>query len=314
MRISFIIAGLLCLSATGVAHAATLEFPDLGLSSSPHEVRTWAQEHGFTSAHPAEPDQEAYQDEFADGQRESVSFVPGRQGLEMLKFEQTGVLEGAPTLRRKVYERFGKPEKDQIVEGSTLRLTYTYDHSEPARRVFLLQPHYVSMYLMTEAYVARLDQTQARDEIVKEQAKQAAGRAARNAWLVPVLWIGGIFLGLAALIRVMPRAVRDPVTQLARSILNSLFELTQEVLTFLFYQASGFLLYGLFILSGLAVGAGAAEWGTSWWWTIPWIFGVVTTYKAHDEDFFPWAFVAIGFFAITMVGVFFQGSWTDSIK
>jgi hypothetical protein len=63
-----------------------------------------------------------------------------------------------------VYERFGKPEKDQILKGGTLRLIYSYEHSEPARRVFLLQPHNASMFLMTDAYVARLDRAQAQTE------------------------------------------------------------------------------------------------------------------------------------------------------
>jgi len=311
MRISFVVGGLVCLAAAGVARAATLEFPDLGLSSSPHEVRAWAQEHEFTSTNPAEPDQEAYQREFADGQRETVSFVPGRQGLDMLQFEQAGVLEGSPTLRRKVYERFGKPEKDQILKGGTLRLVYSYEHSEPARRVFLLQPHNASMFLMTDAYVARLDRVQAQTERVEQETKQAAGREARNAWLVPLLWIGGVLLGLTAFSKVMPPAVRDPVAKLVRSTLDMLFGITQEVLTFLFYQASGLLLYGMLLFSALAVGTGALEWGTSWWWAVPWVVGVVMTHKADDEDFLHWAYVAIAFYAMALAGVIFQGYMTN---
>ena len=311
MRISAIVGSLMWLVMGVAVHAATLDYPDFGLSSSPQEVRTWVRDHEFAPTKPAEPGQETYQREFANGQRETVSFVPGGQGLDMLRFEQIGVLEGASALRSKVYEQFGKPQKDQILKGGTLRLTYAYEHSEPARRIFLLQPHYVSLLLITEAYINRNNKAQARAERVEQETQQAAEREARNAWLIPLIWVGGILLGLFVLNKIVPRSPGNPVTRALRSVLNGLFGLTHDVLIFVLYQASGFLMYGMFLLSGLAAGAGALEWGTSWWWVLPILFGFVVMVKAHDdnEDFLPQAYVATAFFAVGLFGPIFQHSW-----
>lgn len=311
MRVFIKLSVLASLAVAGAAHAVTLEFPDLGLSSSPDDVRAWLKEHEFTAMTPEEPDQEAYQHEFPDGQRETVSFVAGENGLKMLRFDQAGVLELAPTLRKKLYDNIGKPDKDQILPGGTLRLIYPYEYSEPARRMFLIQPHYLSMIIMTEAYVDRVNSAAAEEERVEQETKQAAKREARRAWLVPMLWVTGIGLGLAAFIRFMPSAVSDPVSKVVRSGLEAAFGITGEVVTRLFYIATGLVLFGTLILSGLAVGSGALEWGTSWWWAVPWVFGAMLMLKADDEDNIGWAWVAIVFFAIALFGVMFQGTWSS---
>jgi len=307
----FIVNGLASLLAIVTAHAVTLNFPNFGLTSSPQAVRTWAQKQEFASTKPASGAQEAYQRRFANGQRHTVSFVAGRQGLDMLQFEQAGVLESAAGLRRKVYRQFGRPKHDQTLRGGALRLIYGYEHSEPARRVFIIRPHYVSMLLMTDAYVSRVNHMFDRAAHQARQKQQAAERAARNAWLLPLLWVGGILLGFAGLTIVTPRSPTNPAARLLRSGLDGLFGLTQDVAVFIYYQAAGFLLFGMFLLSALAVGSGGAEWGTSWWWGVPILFGVVSMYKAFDEDFHPWGWVAIGFYALALAGTIMQHSWTN---
>ncbi len=312
MRTCSLVAGL-ALSVACAAHADSLEFPDLGLSSSPQEVRAWAREHGFASAQSAEPGVETYQRELDNGQRERVGFVPGHPGLDALRFDHAGVPEVASVLRRKLYEQLGTPQKDQIISGGTLRLTYPYEYSEPARRMFLLRPHYVSMMLVTDAYVGRNNEAEARAERAKQEKQQAATRKARNAWLVPLIWIGGIALALLALNKVVPRSAGNPVARLMRRSLDGLFGLTHEVLMFVVYQASGFLMYGMFFLSTLTVVAGAAEWGTSWWWGVPLLFGAVMMFKAHDADegFLSQSYVATAFFAAALIGPMTQ-HWVDA--
>lgn len=300
MKLSVIIGGLVLLVAGETVPAATLDFPDLGLASSPNEVRAWARQHKFTAQHGAEPGQETYQRSVTNTQMEKLSFIAGSKGLQMLQFEQSGVLETAPLLRRKVYQRFGKPDKDQIINGGALRLIYPYKYNEPARRVFILQPHGLAMFLMTEAFVTGQQNSQARAEQVQRQERQAQAVTARNAWLVPILWAGGIILGLAVFIKVMPRAISDPV----RKLLGGMIGIIQDTLSFVFYQATGFVLYGMFLISGLAVGSGALEWGTSWWWALPVLFGFVTMVKGDTGEFIKWSYVAIVFYVIATVGVF----------
>jgi hypothetical protein len=286
-----------------------MEFPDLGLTSSPNDVRSWAGEHHFTRTSPAEPGAESYQRKFEDGHRELVSFLPGDSGLRKLQFDQIGVLELAPRLRKKAYDQFGKPGKDQILEGGTLRLIYPYGYTEPARRVFLLQPHFVSMILMTEAYVDEVNRAQAEVERAQEEQARAERRASRRAWLVPLFWVIGIGLALAAFVRVAPRSLSAPVKKLIDSTVDVVFEVISEVVWWVYNVIRVVLLYGLFGLSALSVGVGAAERGASWWWGAVWLAGAVMMFKAHEDEETRTEVIAMVLFAIAMLGVFVQGSW-----
>ena len=168
------------------------------------------------------------------------------------------------------------------------------------------------MMLITEAYITRNNQVQAKAERVEQEKKQAAEKEARNAWLIPLIWIGGILLGLTVLNKIVPRSPGNPLTRALRSTLNGLFRLTHDVVTFVLYQASGFLMYGMFLLSALAAGSGALEWGTSWWWGLPILFGFVVMVRAHDDDegdFLPQAYLATAFFAVGLFGPIVQHSW-----
>lgn len=299
---------LIGLMLGGIAMAATMEFPNLGLTSSPRDVRSWAGEHHFAQVRSTEAGAESYQRKFEDGHREVVSFLPGDRGLRMLKFDQIGVMELAPRLRKKAYDQFGKPDKDQIVEGRILRLTYPYDYTEPARRVFMFQPHFASMILMTEAFVGEANRAQAKVERAQAEQAQTEKRTSRRIWLLSLLAVIGISLSLATFVRVAPISISAPVKKLLDSTVGVVFEVISETFLFVYAGIRVVLLYGLFGLSALTVGAGAAEWGTSWWWGAAWFAGTVMMIKADGDNKLRTEVIAIVLFAIAMLGVFVQNA------
>lgn len=315
MKIRIATLTWLILTATAAVHAATLDFPDLGLSSTPADVRTWAKEHQFTPVTPTSPYDEVYQRDFTEGVplRHMLSFAAGQQGLKILAFDQFNILELPATLRRKIVQRFGKPSADQILPDKTLRITFPYPYREPARRIFLVGPRQLSMLLVTDAFFAQLkdetDKAEQAQREAQEKAQREAKLRARNAWLIPLLWVVGIGLGATILLWVLPRRARGVVLRGLEGLFGGLFGFVRDVFEQLFPIALGIVLLAMMILSALAVGSGALELGTSWWWGLAWLAGVAMVYKAHDEGSLRAALLALLMFGIALFGVFLQQSW-----
>jgi hypothetical protein len=308
------VAALTCsflLFCTTSASAITLELPDLDLSSTPSDVGTWASQHHFAPVLATPPYDATYQRTFTGGVplRHVVSFVTDAHGLKMLAFEQFNIPDTAAGLRRKIVERFGKPTADQILQDRTLRITYRYQDREPARRIFLAGPHRLTMLLMTDSYFARMKGETEETERAQQQAERDAKIAARDAWLVPLLWLVAIVVGGAALVRVLPGKARARVLDVLGGALGLLVGFIGEVAFQLLPIVMGIVLLALMILSALAVGAGAAEWGTSLWWGVFWLAGLAMVYKAHDEGSLQAAILAVVMFLIAFLGVILQQSW-----
>jgi hypothetical protein len=305
---------LVLLVATA-GQAATLDFPDLGLSSTADDARTWAREHQFEPAAPTSPYGESYRHEFTGGMplTHVLSFAASEQGLKILAFDQLNILEPPALLRRKIVQRFGTPSADQVLQDKTLRITFPYPYREPARRIFLVGPRQLSMLLVTDAFFAQLkgetDKAEQAQREAQEKAEIAAKSSARNAWLIPLLWVVGIGLGATVLLRALPRKARAVVLRGLEGLLGGLFGFVRDVFDQLFPIALGIVLLAMMILSALAVGSGALEWGTSWWWGFAWLAGVAMVYKAHDEGSLRAALLALLMFGVALFGVFVQQSW-----
>lgn len=321
MRVVAILACLwLSLLAAAPAGAAALDFPDLDLSSSPESVRAWAESHGFRSIAPTPPYDEAFELETTDGTsvRHVLSFVTDSRGLKMLSFEQYGILTAPSILRRDIVRRYGEPSADQIVGGTTLRITFPLPHTEPARRIFLIGSQQLSMLLVTDDFFAELQGETARQEQAEEAAKERAAETARqadiearNAWLVPLAWAAGIALGGFVLIQILPPTLRRPVVGVLGWAFGGLIEFGVGVFDQLFRVMLGIVTFGMMIVAGLAVGAGAVEWGTSWWWSLLWLSGFATLLKHDSVEGIGMrgALLALGLFVAATAGVFIQQFW-----
>jgi hypothetical protein len=320
MRFTFAVLFWVALVISAPAVASALDFPDLDLSSSLESVRSWAEEHQFKPVDPTAPYDEAFQLE-TKGEipaRRLLSVVADGHALKMLAFEQYGILTLPSILRREIVHRFGKPGSDQITGGKTLRITYPLAQPEAARRIFLIGDGQLSMLLVTDSFFARLKGETEEQERTEEAARQHAAEAARqaehdarDAWLVLLGWAAGIAIGGFVLIRLLPLKLRKPVVRVLGWAFGGLINFGIEVFDQIFPIVMGILIFAMMIFSGLAVGSGAVEWGTSWWWALFWVSGFAMLLKADSEDSMnaSRAFLTLGLFVAATAGVFIQHFW-----
>ena len=320
MRVTILACLWLSSLAAAPAGAAALDFPDLDLSSSPKSVRSWVESHEFKSIAPTPPYDQAFELRTTDGTpvRHVLSFVTDSRGLKMLSFEQYGILTASSILRRQIIRRYGKPSADQIVGGTTLRITFPLAHTEPARRIFLIGAQQLSMLLVTDGFFAELQGETKRQEQAEEAAKARAAETARqaeiearNAWLAPLAWAAGIALGGFVLIQILPPRLRRPVVRVLGWAFGGLIEFGVGVFDQIFRVMLGILTFGMMVFAGLAVGAGATEWGTSWWWGLFWISGFATLLKHQSVEGIDMrgVLLALALFVAATAGVFIQQLW-----
>jgi len=298
-------------------HAFTLDFPTLDLNSTADEVRHWAQENDFQPVTATPPMDEVYQKEFNGAGRHVLSFVEGSNGLKLLAYDQFGILNSTAAVRRNIVEQFGAPSADQILPGRTLRITYVLDDPPSARRIFLITVNSLSMMMATNAYFTELQKNTAAEEQAEQAAAQAAKEAAeaaesraaieaRNAWLIPLLWIVGVGLAWIVFLRLAPEPIRRPVVKVVGTAFGAVYGLVNEIFFQLFPIALGIALFGALVLSGLAVFVGPVELGTSWWWVLLWLAGLAMMYKSHDDGSMKTALLSLGFYIAGLCGVMLE--------
>jgi hypothetical protein len=174
------------------------------------------------------------------------------------------------------------------------------------------------MLLVTDAFFAQLqgetEQQERAEEAARQQAAETARQAeidARNAWLAPFVWATGIAIGAFVLIQLLPPRLRKPVVGALGWAFGGLIDFGIGVFDQLFRIMMGIVTFGMMIFSGLAVGAGATDWGTSWWWGVLWLSGFATLLN-HDSVegiSLKGAFIALGLFVATTLGVLLQHWW-----
>jgi len=163
---------------------------------------------------------------------------------------------------------------------------------------WLVQRSFVGVELTSNAYLASPE---------TEPASPGMDMwALISEWWIPVLYSLGIGLALFLVFRVLPagarRRTRDIIGAVLYPVLGALEFLGSRFFSLLF----SIILIPLFVISGCTAMVAATEQGTSWWWVLPWIAGVILAIESQDADEFRYVILANLVFAATLAGVFLQ--------
>lgn len=301
------VIGLLLLLSSP-AGAFTLVFPELDLTSKPSEIRAWTQKKQFQKIAATFPYNEAYERVVHPSLKQvhRISFTADNTVMEILSIDQINVLPTTAAMRAQIIKNFGQPDTDEIMPDKSLRITYLLPHSENARRVFLASPNRLTMSLVTDRFLAQLEGQVEQAESSAKKDKQQQQMITVKTWLLPLAWIVGLGAGGFVLVRILPRPLREPVSGFFSKVFGEIYAVVRDTFAWFFSMTFGLLLFGLWITSGLAVGAGALEMQTSWWWGVAWICGSAMVFRGQDENTMKSWYLAVFFFTIALLGPFAQ--------
>lgn len=297
----FLVATVIFSAAPAFCQGVPID-PSIGgldLQSSPAAVRKWAKSQGLKPAEATKKGQELFLLQSGRNGGKAVGFIPGKNGLNQLFYNYSGMVPAGPTVNA-IIARYGKPEKT-LYQGGFKKLFYRIENRKnPGIMVWAVRSNRVGVELLRDGYqVEAKTPTQAEPEI-------PAWKRLLVRWWRPALLGIVLFLGFFVAYKAAPKPVRRKIVHILDVILGPLLTavgfLGSRIVTFFL----AFITMPLMLFSACAVGAGALEKGTSWWWAIPWVIGAILMIESDDTDDFRYVILANICYVLAAVGVFFQ--------
>jgi hypothetical protein len=292
-----VLAALILLSPFTIATEPVLDLFGFNLESSEHELRTWLEREGFEPTSTSMPRASAFLRETPlAGQ--GIGFAPASEGLDMLFVNQSGITISPAEVISRLEAIYGQASERQPTERG-IRLTWELTPpSKSGQMTWLVQRRFVGVELTSNAYLAAPEAEPASEgfqvwTLISE-------------WWLPALYSLGCGVALLLVFRALPARARRYTRDIIGAVLYPVLGALEFLGTRFFALLFGIILIPLFVISGCTAMVAATEQGTSWWWVLPWIVGVILALESQDADEFRFVILANLVFAATLAGVFLQ--------
>ncbi len=293
----FVLSGLPLTGAAAVE--PVLDLGPIRLDASAQELRAWLSREGFQRTTSSNPDVEAYVRRLDPVAGQGVGFTPRGDRLDYVFFNQDGVRQPAEKTLSDIEEKYGAGDEPVTpARGFAQRIYRLDDGGVTGRMMWSVKRGFVGVELYADTYGSPA-----------ESALSAWAAERFRQWKLPLLFMAGAGLGLWLLLRSMPVRTREALADGLGTVLGPVLKLLEFFGSRVFALFFGLILVPLMVLSGCAVGAGASELGTSWWWAAAWIAGVILVFESQDSDEFRYVILADLVFVLTLAGVVLQMMW-----
>ena len=299
-RVAAVYIVLVLQSISAFAVEPALDLFGFDLETSEREIRAWVAREGFGPTSTSMPRVEAFvREDVLAGQ--GVGFAPAADGLDVLFVNQSGITLPVQETVRRLEALYGEPQ-ELVPTGRGYRIRYELGPpSKPGQMVWLVQRSFVGVELTSNAYLAAPNEEPSPRYDWLDNAM-----ALFSQWRMSILYSLGGGIALLVLSRLLPAGARASIG----SVLGAVLEPALRSLGFLgsrfFALVFGILLIPSFVISGCTAMAAASEQGTSWFWVVPWVIGVILTIESRDEDEFRYVILAELLFVATFAGVFLE--------
>lgn len=300
IRLSAVFAVLVLQSISAFAVEPALDLFGFDLETSEREIRTWIEREGFEPTSTSMPRVEAFvREDVLAGQ--GIGFAPADIGLDVLFVNQNGITLPVQETIERLEALYGEPQ-EIVRTGLGYRIRYELGApGKPGQMVWLVQRSFVGVELTSNSYLGEPSEGPARRYEWLDNSL-----ALFSQWRMPILYSLGGGLALLVLIRLLPASVRAFIGNLLGAVLDPVLRSLGFLGSRFFALVFGILLVPTFVISGCTAMAAASEQGTSWFWVVPWIIGVILTIESRDEDEFRYVILAELVFVATFAGVFLE--------